>query len=122
MERGEEMSYVQTSYAPRVVKDSDEVSVCVFDGVTVSGVYVGFVDNMKPVTDELTWRVDEEASRMTIVPFKELTLKEIRDQVNSIFGNMPIVVIVNSPLSGRIYSHGNHGDYWEQIGVLSGYA
>ena len=33
-----------------------------------------------------------------------------------------ITVIAESPLHGEIYRYGNHGDYWEQIGEVCGYA
>lgn len=33
-----------------------------------------------------------------------------------------IVVLVEYPLRGSVYRYGNHGDYWEEIGTLKGYA
>ena len=60
---------------------------------------------------------------MTLVAFKELTLKEISDQVKNLYSDhATCIVMTYGPLSGRIYEYGNHGEYWEQIGVLSGYA
>ena len=116
------MNYVVSGYAPKRIDDPECVNICVFDGVRASGVYVGFPDSMRLITTELTWRTDKEAQEMTLAAFKELTLKEISDQVMERYKSATIVVIVNDPLHGEIYEYGNHGDYWEQIGVLSGYA
>lgn len=33
-----------------------------------------------------------------------------------------ILVIAEAPLSGAIYRYGNHGDYWELVGRMCGYA
>ena len=123
MEWEEGMSYLHTGYGPKIVKNPDEVSVCVFDGVNSSGVYIGFIDSLRLVTNELTWRTDEEAQEMTLVAFKELTLKEISAQVKRLYSeHATCIVMTYGPLSGRIYEYGNRGEYWEQIGVLSGYA
>ncbi len=105
----------QTIYEP------EKVMICPFDGCDTAGVYVGFLDAMRLVTDELDWRVDK-TSEMTLVPYKELSLSEIKDQVRKKTGENIITVIVNRPLSGIIYQYGNHGDLWEQVGVLCGYA
>lgn len=33
-----------------------------------------------------------------------------------------VTVIAESPLDGAVYQYGNHGEYWEQIGEVCGYA
>lgn len=33
-----------------------------------------------------------------------------------------LVVIAETPLSGEVFRYGNHGDYWEAIGTVCGYA
>ena len=116
------MNYLPSGYSPKIIENPEEINVCVFDGVTCSGVYVGFPDSMRLITTELKWRVDETTSEMVLIPCKELTLKEISDQVIEKYKSATVVVIINGLLHGEVYEYGNHGDYWEQIGVLSGYA
>ena len=122
MEWKETMNYLPSGYSPKIIENPEEINVCVFDGVTCSGVYVGFPDSMRLITTELKWRVDETTSEMVLIPCKELTLKEISDQVIEKYKSATVVVIINGLLHGEVYEYGNHGDYWEQIGVLSGYA
>lgn len=33
-----------------------------------------------------------------------------------------ITVIVEYPLAGKVYSYGNHGHFWEEVGTICGYA
>lgn len=33
-----------------------------------------------------------------------------------------IIVLVEYPLDGAVYRYGNHGEYWEKIGTLKGFA
>ena len=106
----------------RRINDPDNYEVCVFDGVNASGVYVGFMDKLQCITHSLGWRIDKEASEMCTIPYKTLTLAEIIDQVKGMGLGSHAIVIVNGPLSGTILEYGNHGDYWEQIGELVGYA
>lgn len=110
-------------FSPQRVNDPNDVRICVFDGVSASGVYVGFLDSLRLITTELKWRTDDQSSEMLLVSFKELTLKEISDQVNKRYhDSATIIVITYGPLKGEIYEYGNHGGYWEQVGVLAGYA
>ena len=36
--------------------------------------------------------------------------------------NGTVVVISETALSGEVFRYGNHGDYWEAIGTVCGYA
>lgn len=45
------------------------------------------------------------------------TLKDIKDDYPSVE-----LVIAESALSGNVYRYGNHGDYWEEVGEMRGYA
>lgn len=47
----------------------------------------------------------------------DLTLDNIETK-----GANYITVIAESPLHGEIYRYHNHGEYWEQIGTVCGYA
>lgn len=47
----------------------------------------------------------------------DLNLDNIETQ-----GASYITVIAESPLHGEVYRYGNNGDFWEQIGKVSGYA
>ena len=51
-----------------------------------------------------------------------ITLDSIRRQTEGIRGGMTIMVIAESPLNGYIYRYGNYGEFWVQIGEVSGYA
>lgn len=33
-----------------------------------------------------------------------------------------ILLIAESPLSGKVYRYGNYGDFWTEIGTTTGYA
>lgn len=51
-----------------------------------------------------------------------ITLKQCREiaKNNRHFGT--ITVLEESPLNGYVYRYGNHGNYWERVGTLEGYA
>lgn len=40
----------------------------------------------------------------------------------SVHKDETVIVIAESPLHGEVYRYGNHGEYWEQIGTVCGYA
>ena len=45
------------------------------------------------------------------------TLKDIKDDYPSVE-----MVIAESALSGKVYRYGNHGECWEEVGTMRGYA
>ena len=45
------------------------------------------------------------------------TLKDISDLFPSVE-----MVIAESALSGKVYRYGNHGEFWEEVGEMRGYA
>ena len=52
-----------------------------------------------------------------------ITLKDCRETaVQRGYKGGTITVIAENPLDGNIYRYGNHGDYWECIGEVFGYA
>lgn len=50
------------------------------------------------------------------------TLERIRKQIMAAGIAGIIMVIYETALSGTVYRHGNHGDYWEEVGTLKGWA
>lgn len=46
-----------------------------------------------------------------------ITLKSIHEKYGKVH-----LVISESPLSGKVYRYGNHGEFWEEIGQTEGYA
>lgn len=53
----------------------------------------------------------------------ELSLEDIRIQVEQKYGKSLITVIAEYPLSGDVYRYGNYeGAGWIQIGTVCGYA
>lgn len=51
-----------------------------------------------------------------------LTLGAISGQLTVIGVKGSIMVIYETGLDGTIYRYGNHGDYWEIVGQLAGWA
>lgn len=51
-----------------------------------------------------------------------LTLGSISRQLTAIGVKGSIMVIYETGLGGTIYSYGNHGEYWEIVGQLAGWA
>lgn len=100
------------------ITNPSEIEIYPFDGATVSRVYLGGLTDLEEVI--LTWRIDEERSKMMEIKYYVLTLKEIADRLRE--KTDIITVIVQRPLSGEIYQWGNYGDGWWQIGTLDGYA
>ena len=98
-------------------KISKDTLIYRFDGVTATGIYIGSLDDLRLVA--VRWRKDPEAGEYGINP-DCLTLGEIAEQLEQ-YGL--ITVIVDSPLEGVIYQHGNYSDgEWYEIGQLCGYA
>lgn len=64
--------------------------------------------------------------REIISSMEKITLKSCRELVKSRtfrgkIGKV-VTVLAEEPLEGTVYRYGGHGDYWEIIGTLSGYA
>lgn len=54
---------------------------------------------------------------------KEFTLKDCYNTaVANGYKRGCIIVLKENPLSVSVYRYGNHGEYWEEIGTLKGYA
>ena len=101
----------------RRIVSPKEFDVCLFDGVTSTGVYRGSLDALKPV--ELNWREDPIGSDVCDTPYYVLTLDEIAEQI----GRKGVVtVIVNGPLAAIVLQYGNYGDEWFELGTIAGYA
>lgn len=103
--------------------DSDKV-IYWTDGVSESTVYVGGLNDLVNITQELPWRKREPNERTREYIPSEITLAEIYEYVKK---NIPervlITVFVNEPLKAPVYQCNNYtvGEWWK-IGVLSGYA
>lgn len=106
------------------IEHPESYEICQFDGISVSAIYVGGFDDLKPVDDKITWRVDEAAGEMCYQPYKVLTLNEIKDQLTNLYGGKTpfITIFTERPLGGSILQYGNYGDSWWQVGDLAGYA
>lgn len=102
----------------------ESYTICKFDGINASAVYIGSMSCLTQANDKLVWREDSEMGEWCYSPFYVLTLEEIKDQLTNAYGGTPpsITVVVESPLHGHILQYGNYGDEWWQIGELSGYA
>ena len=100
------------------IEKPDEFTVCRFDGVTVTGVYVGTTDCLRCVNDRLKWR-KEVIEELSDEPTEMLTLAEIEKQLK----HHIVTVIINGPMHGEIYQCGNYSAReWWKIGDLDGYA
>ena len=106
------------------IEKPEEYEICRFDGICVATVYVGSYSNLKPLSDKLSWREDEERGELCYKPFQVLTLSEIVEKATNIYGGKcpMLTIFVESPLSGYILQYGNYGDEWWQTGDLDGYA
>lgn len=101
--------------------DWNDLTIVRFDGVTMSSVYIGFVNELHDITKRLNWRkIDAEEYGYHA---EGLTLKEIYDQVSKDMGRPIITVFVNDPMHGEIYQCGNYADgKWVKYGTTIGYA
>ena len=97
--------------------DSDKV-IYWKNGVSESTVYVGGLNDLVNITQELPWRKREpnEPLEITLAEIYEYVKKNIPDRIL-------ITVFVNEPLKAPVYQCSNftRGQWWK-IGVLSGYA
>lgn len=72
--------------------------------------------------NELKWRKDEYVGKEFGEEFMYITLADISNQITEKGYNLSIMVIYETGLDGTIYRYGNHGDYWEIVGQLAGWA
>lgn len=64
-----------------------------------------------------------EPAWQTVGQDEVLTLDEIRQQVQKQYEMCGIILVMTeSYLEGVIYRYGNYGDFWVEIGNMSGYA
>lgn len=70
----------------------------------------------------LRWQKDEFAAKEYGEEFMSITLGSISRQLTAIGVKGSIIVIYESGLDGTVYRYGNHGEYWEIIGKLAGWA
>lgn len=100
----------------------DDTEIIRFDGITVSAVYIGFLEDMKCITKELPWRKDGEPMEYG-QSVEWMTLKDISDYANRKYPNAIVTVFSSSPLHGEIYQYGNYRDVgWVGYGRTMGYA
>ena len=66
----------------------------------------------------LKWHEERQDAADDLV-FKYLTLDEIAEQLGR---NGTIMLIIETPTEGVIYRYGNHGNFWEIVGRMCGYA
>lgn len=102
------------------IDNPDAIEICLFDGVESSAVYLGGMDWLTHVTNDITWRTEDHTPYDTSSPCKVLTLGEIAEQLR--LRAIIITVIVIGPMSGVVYQYGNYGDSWWEVGTLDGYA
>ena len=61
---------------------------------------------------------ERECDRVFLDEYELTTLKDIADDYPNVR-----ILIVEGPLSGRIYRYGNHkANTWEKVGTMEGYA
>ena len=72
--------------------------------------------------NDLKWRKDEYADKEYGKEFMYITLADISNQLTSKGYDGSIMVIYEKGLDGTVYRYGNHGDYWEIVGQLAGWA
>lgn len=72
--------------------------------------------------NDLKWRKDEYADKEFDEEFMYITLADIWNQITAKGYGGSIMVIYEKGLDGTIYRYGNHGDYWELVGQLAGWA
>ena len=72
--------------------------------------------------NDLKWRKDGIAENEFGEEFMYITLADISNQITAKGYDGSIMVIYETGLDGTIYRYGNHGDYWEIVGKLAGWA
>jgi hypothetical protein len=75
-------------------------------------------DSVKPFEEavfQINYEVDDWGMEFT-------TLEIIRKQIRAAGIAGTIMVLYETAMSGTVYRYGNHGDYWEEVGTLEGWA
>ena len=94
-----------------------------FNGVTMTSVYLGGLNNLVNVTNQLKWNKVPANESETGEDEEYLTLGEIAGQLTEIVGaSVVATVIENNPSQSYIYQYGNHNDGWYRLGKVCGYA
>lgn len=96
----------------------DPENVLIYAQDYVSIVSISCYDLPIPLSS-LQWK-EERPNQAGGDVFLWLSLADIARQIAQEYGL--ITVIVESPLAGIIYRYGNHGDKWEIVGRMCGYA
>lgn len=103
---------------PRTDWETYEVSK--FDGVDSCGVYVGGLNRLVQITNELEWHKDTEHVAEYGMEVEYLELHEISEQIKT---SSLLTVIVNSPMRSKVFQYGNYPDAgWVYLGEVQGYA
>lgn len=103
---------------PRTNWETYEVNK--FDGVDSCGVYVGGLDRLVRINNELEWHKDTEHVAEYGMEVEYLELHEISEQIKT---RGLITVIVNSPMRSKVFQYGNYPDTgWVYLGEVQGYA
>jgi hypothetical protein len=75
-------------------------------------------DSVKPF-EKAVFPINYEVNYWGI---KFTTLEIIRKQIRAAGLAGTIMVLYETAMSGTVYRYGNHGDYWEEVGTLKGWA
>ena len=101
--------------------DLSKLEITEFDSVSTATVYLGSLDNLKKINNELSWHV--EFSQGLGFAIRTLTLEEVFKQVYERYGSNLITIFVNGPMHGEIYQCNNYEDgEWVEYGSTIGYA
>ena len=91
-----------------------------FNGVDSCGVYMGGLDRLVQINNELDWHKDTEHVAEYGMEVEYLELHEISEQIIT---RRLITVIVNSPMRSKVFQYGNYPDAgWVYLGEVQGYA
>lgn len=88
-----------------------------------SAFYTGSLDNLIPFDkDFFKWNIDEDARIFECETVYSLTLGELVEQLKQAKFNGLVTLIVQRPMSGKIYQMGNYSPYeWYALGELRGF-
>ena len=88
-----------------------------------SAFYAGGLDNLVSFDkDFFKWNIDENASEFEGETVYSLTLGELAEQLKQAKFNGLMTLIVQRPMSGKIYQMGNYSPYeWYALGDLKGF-
>ena len=109
---------------PVTIENPDEVVLC----DEFANIIILVHDEQHPFEEKvfqknlLKWQADDYSEKEYGEQFMSITLGSISRQLSAIGVTGSIMVIYESGLDGTVYRYGNHGDYWERIGKLAGWA